>query len=287
MKNYILCTDSGCDIRANLLNEWKVPSLNLTFKFDTDDKEYTESDISIKDFYNKMREGGVAKTSAINPDTFKEKFEEILKDKNDILYLAFSSGLSTTYNSARIAALELAETYTENKVIVVDTLCASAGQGLLVHLALKKQAAGASIEETAEYIENIKLKICHWFTVDDLVYLKRGGRVSPTVALIGTVLGVKPVLHVDNEGHLISKGKVRGRKAALNALIEKYDELATSKDGTVFICNADCMDDTNYVADTLKEKYNAKVELITDIGPVIGAHAGPGTIAVFFIGNER
>jgi len=287
VKNYVICTDSGCDVRAEILKKWNVPVLNLTFKFDGNDNEYTENDISIKEFYDKMREGSVAKTAAINPDTFRKAFEEILKEGNDILYLAFSSGLSTTYNSARIAAEELAEKYPENKIITVDTLCASAGQGLLLYLTIKKQAEGASIEEASKYAENNKLKLCHWFTVDDLVYLKRGGRVSPTVALIGTVLGVKPVLHVDNEGRLISKSKLRGRKAALNALIEKYDELATEKNGTVFICNADCIDDAEFVADTLKEKYSAEVELVTDIGPVIGAHAGPGTIAIFFLGKER
>lgn len=287
MKKFVVCTDSGCDIRADVLKKWNVPFLNLTFKFDGEDQEYTENDIPIKDFYNRMRDGDVAKTAAINPDTFKEAFKNLLNDGNDILYLSFSSGLSTTFNSARIAAEELCEAHPDSKIIVVDTLCASAGQGLLLYLTLKKQTEGASIEETAAYAEQTKKNLCHWFTVDNLVYLKRGGRVSPAVALVGTVLGIKPILHVDDDGHLISKDKVRGRKSALNALIEKYNDLAIEKDGTVFICNADCAEDAAFLSNQLKEKYSAKVEHITDIGPVIGAHSGPGTIAIFFIGKER
>lgn len=287
MSNYIICTDSACDIRENILNEWGVSSFPLTFKFDGEDKELTEKDLSTKDFYDRMRNGETAKTSAINPDTFKATFEEILKQGNDILYLGFSSGLSTTYNSARIATEELSQEYPDRKIITVDTLAASAGQGLLVYLALQKKNTGASIEEVAQFVEDNKLNLCHWFTVDDLVYLKRGGRVSPTVAFVGAVLGIKPVLHVDNEGHLISKSKARGRKSALKSLIDKYEELSLNKDGTVFICNADCNDDVNYITIELSERFGAKVELVTDIGPVIGAHAGPGTIAVFFLGKER
>ena len=288
MKDYVICTDSGCDIRRNILEEWGVPYVELTFRFDQEDKDYTDKDIAIKDFYDRMREGSIAKTSAVNPDTFTSMFEQYISQGKDVLYLGFSSGLSTTCNSAHIAVKELSEQYPDNKVLVVDTLCASAGQGLLLYLVLQKKAKGYSVEEAAAYAEESKAKICHWFTVDDLEYLKRGGRISPTVALVGNVLGVKPVLHVDNEGHLINKQKVRGRKAALRVLAEKYGELAEDvQGGTVFICNADCMQDVETLKDMIKEKYGAKVELVTDIGPVIGAHAGPGTIAVFFVGKER
>lgn len=288
MKDYVICTDSGCDIRRNILEEWGVPYVELTFRFAQEDKDYTDKDIAIKDFYDRMREGSIAKTSAVNPDTFTSMFEQYISQGKDVLYLGFSSGLSTTCNSAHIAAKELSEQYPDNKVFVVDTLCASAGQGLLLYLVLQKKAKGYSVEEAAAYAEESKAKICHWFTVDDLEYLKRGGRISPTVALVGNVLGVKPVLHVDNEGHLINKQKVRGRKAALRVLAEKYGELAEDvQGGTVFICNADCMQDVETLKDMIKEKYGAKVELVTDIGPVIGAHAGPGTIAVFFVGKER
>ena len=288
MSNFILFTDSACDISEELLKEWNVECLSLNFRFEGEEQEYKNYDMPVKQFYDKMREGGIARTSALNPQDYSCKFEELAAAGNDILCLVFSSGLSTTYNSARIAAEEVLEKYNDRKIIVIDTLCASAGQGLLVRLALNKQNEGADITETAEYVTNLVKKICHWFTVDDLVYLKRGGRVSPAVALVGTVLGIKPVLHVDNKGHLISKLKVRGRKTALNTLAEKYGELAEdTNEQLVYISHADCLDEANYLADILKEKYGALVSIITDIGPVIGAHAGPGTMALFFIGKER
>lgn len=288
MNNFIICTDSACDISQELLKEWNVPCLNLKFRFENEDKEYSNFDMPVKDFYNKMREGGIARTAALNPLDYSSEFEKLVKDGKDVLCIVFSSGLSTTYNSARIAAEEVCEEHPDRKIVVIDSLCASAGQGLLLRLALNKQNEGATLAETAEYITNMVPKICHWFTVDDLVYLKRGGRVSSAVALVGTVLGIKPVLHVDNEGHLISRLKVRGRKAALNTLAEKYGELAdTDIEQIVYISHADCYDEAVYLADVLKEKYGASVNLITDIGPVIGAHSGPGTMALFFIGKER
>ena len=287
-ENFVIFTDSGCDISADILKEWDVLSLDLTFRFEGEDKEYSNADMPVKKFYDRMRGGEVAKTSAINTATFEEAFEALLKQGKDLLYLGFSSGLSTTYNCAKMAAAELAEKYPHNKIITVDTLAASAGQGLLVNFAVKKRDEGATIEQTAQYIESIKLNLCHWFTVDDLVYLKRGGRVSAAAALVGTVLNIKPMLHVDNDGHLISKAKVRGRKTTLKFLCDKYGELAQDKkNGTVYICNADCMDDVESLKAMLAEEYGASVEIVTDIGPVIGAHAGPGTIAVFFLGNER
>ncbi len=286
--NFVIFTDSGCDINAELLKKWGVLSLDLSFRFDGEDKEYANSDMSVKMFYDKMRGGAVAKTSAINTAVFEEAFENILKQGKDVLYLGFSSNLSTTYNCAKMAAQNLAEKYTDNKVITVDTLAASAGQGMLVYFASQKRTEGNSIEQTAEYIESIKLKLCHWFTVNDLVYLKRGGRVSSAAAFVGTVLNIKPILHVDNEGRLISKAKVRGRKMTLKYLCNKYGELAQDKkDGTVYICHADCIEDANVLCDMLKSNYGANVDVITDIGPVIGAHSGPGTLAVFFIGYER
>lgn len=287
-ENFVIFTDSGCDISADILKEWDVLSLDLTFRFEGEDKEYSNAEMPVKKFYDRMRSGEVAKTSAINTATFEEAFDALLKQGKDLLYLGFSSGLSNTYNCAKMAAAELAEKYPDNKIITVDTLAASAGQGLLVNFAVKKRAEGATIEQTAQYIESIKLNLCHWFTVDDLVYLKRGGRVSAAAALVGTVLNIKPMLHVDNHGHLISKAKVRGRKTTLKFLCDKYGELAQDKkNGTVYICNADCMDDVNVLKEMLAEEYGASVEIVTDIGPVIGAHAGPGTIAVFFLGSQR
>lgn len=287
MSDFVLLTDSACDLKPEVLNEWGVDFINLSFRFDGEDKEYSNDEMDIKTFYDRMRKGETAKTSAINPETFSKKFEEFLVAGKDILYVSFSSGLSTTFNSARIAAGELEEKFPERKIICVDSLCASAGQGLLVHFALQKKNAGATIEETAKFLEDNALSLCHWFTVDDLVYLKRGGRVSPTVAIVGGILGIKPVLHVDNEGKLINVSKVRGRKASLNALLDKYGELAKDTKGTVYISNADCGDDVEYLKAQFKEQYNTEVDIVTDIGPVIGAHSGPGTIAVFFLGKER
>ena len=288
MQNFCLFTDSACDIDVSLLKEWNVESINMTYRFETDNKDYFSGDMPIKDFYNMMREGAIAKTAAINPQTFIEAFKPILKEGKDILYLAFSSGLSTTYNSANIAAEELSELYPERKVLVVDTLCASAGQGLLVYLTAQKAKEGFSLEDAAKYAESIKLNLCHIFTVDDLVYLKRGGRVSSAVALMGKALGIKPILHVDNEGHLVSLSKVRGRKASLMALAERYKETALEQNaGTIFISNGDCAQDAEFLADAIKENCKVEVKLITDIGAVIGAHSGPGTMALFYLGKER
>ncbi len=286
--SFKIITDSACDIKPSLLSEWGVESIEMTFRFDNEDKDYLNNEMEVSEFYCRMKNGDTAKTAAVNPDAFVSVFESVLSQGNDILYLGFSSGLSTTFNSSRIAAEELMEKYPDRRIVNVDTLAASAGQGLIVYLASKKQAEGATLEEVAAFIEDIKLNLCHWFTVDDLVYLKRGGRVSPTVAFVGTVLGIKPVLHVDNEGKLVSVSKARGRKAALNSLVEKYGEFANEKSGgIVFISHANCLEEAEAVKAQFEANYNADVKLITDIGAVIGAHAGPGTMAVFFMGKER
>ena len=288
MNEYVIFADSACDLNRGLLGEWGVPFEALTYKFDGSEKVYINDEMPAKDFYQKMREGGVAKTAAVNPDTFKKIFEDTFKEGKDILYLGFSSGLSTTYNSARIALNDLKDSYPDRKFVAVDTLAASAGIGIIIRLALDKRAEGLSLEDNAAYIESIKLNLCHWFTVDDLVYLKRGGRVSPAAAFFGNMIGIKPVLHVDNEGHLVPVSKVRGRKTALSAMADKYGELALDKEnGLVYISHGDCEGDANILADMLSERYGAKVSIITDVGPVIGAHSGPGTLALFFLGSER
>lgn len=288
MSNYIIITDSACDLPSELLHQWGVPFVNMTFKFENEEQEYANENMPIQAFYDKMRNGSVAKTSAINSEAFRAAFEKQLQAGLDLLYLGFSSALSTTYNSARIAADALRAQYPERKILAVDSLGASAGQGLLLHLMLQKQKSGATIEETAAYAEDIKLRLCHWFTVDDLVYLKRGGRISPAAAFVGNVLGIKPVLHVDNEGHLINKMKVRGRKKAIATLVDKYSELAEdAANGIVYISQADCEEEAKELAELLRTKHNVTVDKITNIGPVIGAHSGPGTIALFFVGKER
>ena len=288
MSNYVIFTDSACDIKPATLKEWGVYYKALSLHFDGDETLYSNDDIKPLEFYDRMRKGGVAKTAAVNTEDFASAFDELLAAGNDILYLGFSSGLSTTYNSARIAALELKEKYPERKIMVVDTLAASAGQGLIVYLTVKKKEEGATIEEAAAYAEDIKFKISIWFTVDDLVYLKRGGRVSAAAAFFGNMLGIKPVLHMDNAGHLVPVLKVRGRKVSVETLAKKYEELATdTKNNTIFISHADCEADAKRLEAIFSEKYGAKVEIITDVGPVIGAHSGPGTLALFFVGKER
>lgn len=289
MSNYVICTDSACDISDELLAEWGVPYRNLTFRFNGDSVEYTGLTMDVTDFYNRMREGGIAKTAAINTEVFSEMFEEILKEGKDVLYLGFSSGLSTTYNSGRLAALSLAEKYPERKIRTVDTLCASAGEGLLVYLALREQKKGRTVDEVAEYVERTKMQLCHWFTVDDLVYLKRGGRVSPATAVVGNILQFKPILHVDNEGHLVKVGVARGRRKSLETVADKFGELSVEapEEATVFISHGDCRADAELVAKFIREKYGANVQIITHVGAVIGAHSGPGTIALFFLGKER
>lgn len=287
MNPYVIYTDSACDIPPALLAQWGVPYCRLSFQFEDAETVYTNEDMSSKAFYQKMRKGHVAKTSAANTETFRAAFEEELKKGRDVLYLGFSSGLSVTYNCARMAAEELQAAYPDKKVLTVDSLSASAGFGLLLYLTLQKKQEGATIEEAARFAEETRMHLCHWFTVDDLVYLKRGGRVSPAVALLGGVLGIKPVLHMDDEGHLISMSKVRGRRAALKALADKFGELAVDKTGPVYISHGDCMEDVETLKTLLKDEYGVSVDLVVDVGSVIGAHSGPGTMALFFVGKER
>ena len=288
MRDYVIFTDSACDIKPALLAEWGVMSCELSFRFDDSEKEYSNADMSVETFYEKMKAGGVAKTAAVNSQAFAEAFESLIKDGKDILYLGFSSGLSTTCNSARIAAEELKEQYPDAKIVVVDSLAASAGQGLLVCLTVKEKENGADIDAAAAFAKSLIPRLGIWFTVDDLVYLKRGGRVSPTAAFFGNLLGIKPVLYMDNEGHLIPVHKVRGRKTAITTLADLYGErAATRESGTVYISHGACLKDAETLAAILKERYGVEVSLITDVGPVIGAHSGPGTLALFFVANER
>ena len=288
MSEYIIFTDSCCDIKPELLQQWGVPYANMTFSFDGEDKEYIGTDISNHDFYDRMRQGAHARTAANNADTFARAFTPILEEGKDILYVAFSSGLSTTVNSAHMAADDLKESYPDRKIVIVDTLAASAGGGLMVYMAIAKKNQGATIEENAAYMESLVPQHCIWFTVDDLEYLKRGGRVSPLVAFAGGVLGIKPILQMDGEGHLVKVSTARGRKKAIEALAEKYAELSYEEKNTpIFISHAEAENDAKQLADILKQRHGAEVTLITEIGPVIGSHAGPGTIALFFIGKHR
>ena len=288
MSNYVIFTDSACDIVPSLLAEWGVRCVSLAFRFDHIDKDYLNDDMPIKEFYTTMRDGHVAKTNAVNAETFRAAFEPVLAEGQDVLYLGFSSGLSTTFQQGRLATEDLAEKYPDRKIIAVDTLCASAGEGLFVKLVADKKAAGATIEEAVAYANEILPKLAHWFTVEDLVYLKRGGRVSPAVALVGGMLNIKPILHVDDEGHLIKVGTIRGRKASLNALADKLMETAEdATNGPIFISHGDCEEDAKYLADAIKAKGGNDVQIITNVGTVIGAHSGPGTMALFFLAKQR
>lgn len=288
MSDFVIYSDSGCDLSQEILDNWGIKHKQLTFRFDGDGKEYANDDMSISEFYNRMRSGGIAKTAAVNVNEFYTGFEEVLSEGKDVLYLGFSSGLSTTYNSARMAAAQLAEKYPERKIITIDTLAASAGEGLLLRLACDKRDEGASIEQTADYVRNMIHRISIWFTVDDLVYLKRGGRVSGVTAFVGNLLGIKPVLHMDDDGHLINVEKVRGRRTAVTTLADRYTELATpTDDNTVYISHADCLADAQALSDLIEERHGVKASIITDVGTVIGAHSGPGTLALFFIGKHR
>jgi len=287
---YYIFTDSACDLPPSYLREPLFRVVALTYEIDGEEHfNHLEGGISSFDFCEMMRGGAVPRTSQVPPSRWCEAFEPVLKDGKDILHLGFSSGLSGSTNAAIIAAEELAEKYPERKIVVVDTLAASLGFGLIVHRVLKKRAEGASLEDTALYANSILQSTCHYFTVDDLVYLRRGGRVSKTAAALGGILGIKPVLHVDEAGHLIPIGKVRGRAASLNALLDK---MAAKLEGLpapdlVFISNADCEEEAKNMAEEMKKRFGAKEVMIHSVGPVITAHSGPGTMAIFFTGDSR
>ena len=285
--SYQIITDSCCDYPTPMYETLGLTFVPLTVEFrgeTFDDK----NDDSLKGMYDGLRAGEVAKTSAVNPSRWSEVIEPALEQGQDVLVLAFSSGLSTTCHSAVMAANELQEKYPERKIYVVDTLSASLGEGLLVWYACKKRDEGLSLEALRDWVTEMRFHLCHWFTVDDLMYLKRGGRISATTAIVGTMLGIKPVLHMDDEGHLISMSKARGRKASIEALAAKMGELGKDYDNsTVFICHGDCIDDARYLEKIVREKYGAKNVVIGYTGAVIGSHSGPGTLALFFLGKNR
>lgn len=288
-RDYTIVTDTTCDLPQNYYEKNNVTVITLTYMLDGIEYDGTfENSLKPALFYEKLRGGIMAKTAAVSPETMTRVFTNVLEQGNDLLYVAFSSGLSSTYQSACIARDELAEKYPDQKILCVDSLCASLGEGLLLDLVLRKAKEGTSVEELAAYAKEIRLHVCHYFTVDDLNHLYRGGRVSKTTALFGTMLGIKPVMHVDENGHLIPIGKVRGRRQSLDALVSKMGTKIEGCDNPyVFISHGDCIDDAKYVAAQVKDKYGIKTEIIGTIGPVIGSHSGPGTVALFFVGRNR
>ena len=287
MNKYVIVTDSSSDLTKDILNDPDLALLQLDVLVEGEESR-ANCDVDIKEFYGKLRSKLGATTSAVNIDTFLAFFESYLKEGTDVLYLGFSSGLSGTYNAGLVAAKELSEKYPERKIYAVDTLAASLGQGLLINYAVSMKNDGADIETVRDFVEDNKLKLCHWFTVDDLFFLKRGGRVSAATAVVGSMLSIKPVLHVDNKGRLINVSKARGRKASIDALLEKMKQTAIDPESqTVFISHGDAIEDAEYLADRIKDELHVKEVKIGYVGPVIGAHAGPGVLALFFIGSER
>ena len=289
MRYYTIVTDSSCDLPAPLLEKMGIRVVPLAVNLDG--KTYFNYPdgraIGFEEYYAQLRSGKQATTSAVNMSLFRTVMEAELIAGHDVLYLGFSSGLSGTFNAGAMAARELQEEYPEFELIAVDTLCACMGQGLLVYLAALEKAGGKSMHEVRDFVEAQKLHICHWYTVDDLQHLKRGGRIGGTTARLGTMLNIKPVMNMDNEGKLAAVSKARGRAAALRALVDKMGEQAIEPEKqTVFIAHADCYDDAHKVAEMIHERFGSK-SLINYIGPVIGAHAGPGTVALFVVGKER
>ena len=290
MASYVIVTDSSADLSAQMAEEAGVQVLPL--RFTVEGQTYynwpDNREMDPKVFYRMLREGEVATTAAVNISQYLDMLEPILQSGTDVLVLSFSSGLSATYDSSRLAAEELREKYPQRKIFAVDTLCASLGQGLLVWHAAQLKDQGKSIEEVRDWAEENKLHLCHQFTVDDLHFLKRGGRISATTAVVGTMLKIKPVLHVDDGGKLVNIGKARGRKASLKALVDRMEETAIDPAGqTVFISHGDCMEDAEYVAGLVKERMGVQDVRINYVGPVIGAHSGPGTLALFHLGSRR
>ena len=289
MGSYILSCCSTADLSKEHFEGRDIHY--ACFHYQLDGKEYLDDlgqSMSIPEFYAAMAKGASTKTSQINVVDFCEYFSEYLEKGLDILYICFSSGLSGTYNNSLIAIEELKEKYPDRTVISVDSLAASMGEGLLVYLAAQQKNKGMGLQELAKWVEDNRLHLCHWFTVDDLHHLKRGGRVSAATAIVGSALNIKPVLHVDDEGHLINVSKVRGRKASLHAMVDKMVETYSNEFDTVMICQGGCRSDAEYLADEVRKRVKGVKKIIMgNIGPVIGAHAGPGVLALFFYGEHR
>ncbi len=288
--SFEIITDSSANLSRAMAKELNVKILPLSIFIGEEElKSFSEDkEFDYVTYYNRLRNKEHAKTSLINTDVFISEFEKVLNDGKDVLALIMSSGISGTYQAAKIAADTIREQYPERQVIVIDSLSASIGEGLLVYYAAKFREEGKSIEEVADWIYKNRLNMVHQFTVDDLFFLKRGGRLSGGVAVIGTILQIKPVLHVDNEGHLIVQDKVNGRKKSINAIVEIFKKNAINpKDQVLAICHGDCLKDAEYLAEKIKKEVEVKDIIINFLDPVLGAHAGPDTLALFYLGEKR
>ena len=287
---YEIVTDSSADLTDELIEEYGIHIISLRFRIGGEEFPcYVQGQkTDYKQFYDRMRKGEMVDTSLIDMSTCRDIFEGILKRGNDVLYIGFSSALSGSYNAAAMVAESLRDAFPERRVITIDSLSASMGEGLLVYYAAEQRRNGKSIDEVSDWLIENRLHVCHWFTVDDLFHLKRGGRISAATALVGTMLGVKPVLHVDNEGKLVAVGKVRGRRKSLEALVDEMEKTCTNPtERAVFISHGDCVEDAQHVERLVRERLKVKHVQINYVDPVIGAHSGPGTVALFFFGVQR
>ena len=284
MSNYVLITDSASDLPSEIAESLEVEILPM--KYMVNDTPCIDKDFDMENFYNLLRGKALSLTSQTNVEEFSNYFSGYLENGKDILYVGFPLSLSGMNNSARIAARELSEKYPERKIIVIDSVSASIGQGLLVYYAALKKKSGATIDEVADFVNNNKLKFCHWFTVDDLYFLKRGGRISQATAVVGSILNVKPLLSMNDEGKLYVFDKIRGKKKVLDLMSSKIENL-NSNYKKVFVGHADCLDDARYVAERISSENHSLDVTITHLGPIIGTHTGPGTVALAFVGNSR
>ena len=290
MRDYVIMTDSCCDLTDQMARELELEVLPLTMHMDGQDypNDLAGTAISNQEFYKRIRAGKLATTSAVNVGQFQDAMRRVLESGRDIVCVCFSSALSTTYQSAVIAAEDLRAEFPEAEIHVVDSLSASLGQGLLLYLAVEQKRKGLTAAELAKWVEDNRLTVCHWFTVDDLNFLQRGGRVSATTALLGTMLSIKPIMHTSDEGKLVPVSKARGRKAAIAALLDKIEALGIHPEKqTMFICHADCEEDAKAVAQTIQDRFGTPTVHINYIGPVIGSHTGPNTMGIFFVGTQR
>lgn len=280
-------TDSSCDMPKEMIEQLGLHVMQLEVLID-DNPPVLNNQVDIKEFYDLLRAGSNAKTAAVTPGYFEEEMRKCLDEGKDILYLGFSSGLSVTYNNGAMVMRDLREEYPDRKLLDVDTLCASMGQGLLVYYAAMLRDSGAEIEDVCEKVEAIKGRIRHQVTVNDLFFLKRGGRISATTAIAGSVLQFKPIIVVDAEGHLVNVGKVRGRKTSINELFKRMKEDQKLEEfGYVFISQSDCLEDAQSLAQMIQDEFHPKDIVISDIGPVIGAHTGPGAIALCYLAKDK
>lgn len=288
-RKFAIVTDTGSDLPEEYYREHEIDCVRLGFTMDA--VTYGGEDgasIDDKVFYARLREGAMPTTFQVSPEQARLHIEAHAKEGRDVLVISFSSGLSGTYQNYVMAAKEVMKAYPGRKALVIDSLCASLGQGLFVDYLVRKADTGAEIEEVYGYGEALRLHICHYFTVDNLYHLKRGGRISGTTALLGTILNIKPVLHVDKEGHLVAVGKTMGRKKSIMALVTHMKELQTlQKDDPIYVSHGDCGGDAEYLISLLKENFTGHEIVVNMIGSVIGTHSGAGTLAVFFRGKQR